>query len=41
MESPPISGFKGLLSGEYDDIPEQAFLYCGGIDEVIEKAKSM
>ncbi|EHA1080015.1 F0F1 ATP synthase subunit beta [Photobacterium damselae] len=36
-----ISGFKGLLSGEYDDIPEQAFLYCGGIDEVIEKAKSM
>ncbi len=36
-----ISGFKGLLSGEYDDIPEQAFLYCGGIDEVIEKAKLM
>ncbi|MBC7002718.1 F0F1 ATP synthase subunit beta [Photobacterium sp. BZF1] len=36
-----IQGFKGLLSGEYDDIPEQAFLYCGNIDEVIEKAKQI
>ncbi|KMV32219.1 F0F1 ATP synthase subunit beta [Photobacterium swingsii] len=36
-----IEGFKGLLSGEYDDIPEQAFLYCGNIGEVIEKAKQM
>ncbi|WP_305422298.1 F0F1 ATP synthase subunit beta [Photobacterium leiognathi] len=36
-----IAGFKGLLSGEYDDIPEQAFLYCGGIEEVLEKAKNM
>ncbi|KPA53156.1 ATP synthase F0F1 subunit beta [Photobacterium leiognathi subsp. mandapamensis] len=36
-----IMGFKGLLSGEYDDIPEQAFLYCGGIEEVLEKAKNM
>ncbi|MGF1788140.1 F0F1 ATP synthase subunit beta [Photobacterium swingsii] len=36
-----IEGFKGLLNGEYDDIPEQAFLYCGSIDEVIEKAKQM
>ena len=36
-----ISGFKGLLSGEFDHIPEQAFYMCGGIDEVLEKAKSM
>ncbi|NGN99966.1 F0F1 ATP synthase subunit beta [Grimontia sp. S25] len=36
-----ITGFKGLLSGEYDDIPEQAFLYCGGIEEVLEKAKNL
>lgn len=36
-----IAGFKGLLNGEYDDIPEQAFLYCGGIEQVLEKAKSL
>ena len=36
-----LVGFKGLLSGEYDDIPEQAFLYCGGIDNVLEKAKAL
>ncbi|MBE1277469.1 F0F1 ATP synthase subunit beta [Enterovibrio baiacu] len=36
-----IAGFKGLMSGEYDDIPEQAFLYCGGIEEVLEKAKNL
>ncbi|MDV5168546.1 F0F1 ATP synthase subunit beta [Photobacterium rosenbergii] len=36
-----IAGFKGLLNGDYDDIPEQAFLYCGAIDEVIEKAKQL
>ncbi len=36
-----IASFKGLLSGEYDDIPEQAFLYCGSIDEVLEKAKNL
>ena len=36
-----ISGFKALLNGQYDDIPEQAFLYCGTIDEVLEKAKKL
>ncbi len=36
-----IAGFKGLLDGEYDDIPEQAFLYCGNIDAVLEKAKKL
>ncbi|SIO22528.1 F0F1 ATP synthase subunit beta [Salinivibrio sp. ES.052] len=36
-----IASFKGLLSGEYDDIPEQAFLYCGSIEEALEKAKNL
>ncbi|MFI3274547.1 F0F1 ATP synthase subunit beta [Vibrio sp.] len=39
--SETLRGFKGLLNGEYDDIPEQAFLYCGSIDEVLNKAKSL
>ncbi|KZX70274.1 F0F1 ATP synthase subunit beta [Vibrio sp. HI00D65] len=39
--SETLRGFKGLLNGEYDDIPEQAFLYCGSIDEVLKKAKSL
>ena len=34
-----IRGFKGIVDGEYDDLPEQAFFMAGGIDEVIEKAK--
>ncbi|UTW03422.1 F0F1 ATP synthase subunit beta [Amphritea atlantica] len=36
-----ISAFKGILAGDYDDLPEQAFYMVGGIDEVVEKAKSM
>ncbi len=36
-----ISGFKGILEGQYDDLPEQAFYMVGGMDEAIEKAKSM
>lgn len=36
-----IAGFKGLLNGDYDDIPEQAFLYCGGIEDVLKKAKKL
>lgn len=36
-----IASFEGILNGEYDDMPEQAFYMCGGIDEAIEKAKSM
>ena len=36
-----IAGFQGIINGEYDDIPEQAFYMAGGIDEVIEKAKGM
>lgn len=36
-----ISSFKAILNGEYDHLPESAFLYCGGIEEVIEKAEKM
>ena len=36
-----IAGFKALLDGQYDDTPEQAFMYCGNIDEVLEKAKKL
>jgi F-type H+-transporting ATPase subunit beta len=36
-----IRGFKGIIEGEYDDLPEQAFYMAGTIDEVIEKAKAM
>ncbi|MGO2242901.1 MAG: F0F1 ATP synthase subunit beta, partial [Halomonas sp.] len=36
-----ISGFKGILAGEYDDMPEQAFYMVGSIDEAVEKANQM
>ena len=36
-----IAGFKGILAGEYDDLPEQAFYMVGSIEEATEKAKSM
>ncbi len=36
-----INGFKGILAGEYDDLPEAAFYMCGSIDEAVEKAKVM
>ena len=36
-----IRGFKGLVDGEYDDIPEQAFWMVGGIEEAVENAKKM
>jgi len=36
-----IAGFKGLCAGEYDHLPEQAFLYVGGIEEAVEKAEKM
>ena len=34
-----IAGFKGIVEGEYDEIPEQAFYMVGSIDEAVEKAK--
>ena len=36
-----IKGFKGIIDGLYDDLPEQAFYMVGGIEEAIEKAKSL
>ncbi len=36
-----ISGFQGILAGEYDDMPEQAFYMVGSIDEAVEKANQM
>ena len=34
-----IRGFKEILAGKHDDLPESAFLFVGGIDEVVEKAR--
>ncbi len=36
-----IKGFKGIVEGEYDELPEQAFYMVGSIEEVIEKAKTL
>jgi F-type H+-transporting ATPase subunit beta len=36
-----IRGFKGILSGEYDHMPEQAFYMVGGIDEAVAKAEKL
>lgn len=36
-----IRGFKGLVAGDYDHLPEQAFYMVGSIDEAIEKAAKM
>jgi len=36
-----ISGFKGILAGDYDDMPEQAFYMVGAIEEAVEKAKTI
>ncbi len=36
-----IRGFKEIIEGKHDDLPEQAFLMVGTIEEAIEKAKKM
>jgi len=36
-----IRGFKGIVDGEYDHLPEQAFYMVGSIDEAVEKAKKL
>ena len=36
-----IRGFKEIVEGKHDDVPEQAFYMVGGIEEVLEKAKEM
>src|SRR5436309_13683277 len=36
-----IKGFRGIVAGEYDDMPESAFYMVGTIDEAVEKARKM
>ena len=36
-----IRGFKGIVDGDYDHLPEQAFYMVGSIDEAVEKAKKL
>ena len=36
-----IKGFRGIVDGKYDDLPESAFYMVGGIDEAIAKAKKL
>ena len=36
-----IRGFRGIVDGQFDALPEQAFYMVGGIDEVVEKAKTL
>ena len=39
--SETMRGFREILDGKHDEIPEQAFLYAGSIDEVVAKAKKL
>ena len=36
-----IRGFKGIINGEYDHLPEQAFYMVGPIEEAVAKGESM
>ena len=36
-----IKAFKGIVAGDYDDLPEQAFYMVGTIDEAVTKAKKL
>jgi F-type H+-transporting ATPase subunit beta len=36
-----VRGFKEILEGKHDDLPEQAFMMVGGIDEVVEQASQL
>jgi F-type H+-transporting ATPase subunit beta len=36
-----IAGFQGILAGDYDELPEQAFYMVGSIEEAVEKAKNL
>jgi F-type H+-transporting ATPase subunit beta len=36
-----VKSFKGLIEGEYDHLPEQAFYMVGGIEDAIKKAQRM
>jgi F-type H+-transporting ATPase subunit beta len=36
-----IKGFRAIVDGEYDSLPEQAFYMVGTIDEAVERAKTL
>ena len=36
-----IRGFREILDGKHDDLPESAFLFVGTIDQAVEKAKKI
>ena len=36
-----VAGFKGILAGDYDDVPEEAFRLVGNIDAALAKAKEL
>lgn len=36
-----VRGFKEILEGKYDDLPESAFLFIGSVDEAVQKAKKL
>jgi len=36
-----IRGFKAIVAGEYDHLPEQAFYMIGAVEEAVEKAKKL
>jgi len=36
-----VRGFREILDGKHDDVPEQAFIMAGDIDEVVERARQM
>ena len=36
-----VRGFKEIIEGRHDELPEQAFYMVGGIDEAVDKAKKM
>jgi len=39
--SDTVNGFKGIIQGKYDNIPEMAFYMVGTIDEVLKQAESL
>jgi F-type H+-transporting ATPase subunit beta len=36
-----VKGFKEIVDGKHDDLPEQAFYMVGGIDDVVKRAETM
>jgi F-type H+-transporting ATPase subunit beta len=36
-----IAGFKGILAGEFDQLPEQAFYMVGSIEQAVERAAKL